>query len=1415
MRGDLERVGEGSGVGSAACSGEFWSVLEEELVAEGGEGLGGCGAEIRHVLLSSDYSFQASIDPMDDNDVADLPFDSDPDRSETFVDANSGFDINHIDSHQLIERSDETSSSATFIPSSSTSCNPYIPDNEPVLSFLRVEDCGIGALNIHYILGEILANTDLRKSIHKLVWNLLIDKETFEERWHELLAKYDLTDHEWLSKIYEIRSEWVPAFFRDVPMSCLMKTTSRSESSNTHFKVNSSLSNTLLQFLMCFDTALDWQRNNQRKMEFETNTTTPELRTPLPIERHAAAVYTSSLFKKVQKEIKFSLFYFPVGDTRTVGDTKIYTVSHNNKNFVTVNRYEVSFNVADQSVMCSCLLFPRIGYLCRHVYHVFRFYDINRIPDRYINRRWTHGASEVRGVNTKDGFIGKVKEAVKYMKEGTWLLGGGWNNDLWGGELPSASWIDDVTPNHPLQENWVRNMGNTHHGLGTCLVFICIVFGIVSQKCTGGGNLTTTSCSEEERLALLKFKHSVKDEYGILSSWGVGNDCCSWERVGCDDATGRVVSLHLRRNVPVDDPNNYLSVENVLRFEVNEDYLVGDEVSSCLKELVNLEHLDLSFSGNIPHQIGNLSNLKILDLSSKGARVLMIDDMAWVSGLSKLEHLDLSGMDLNRTQNLDSLLFKMPSLLKLRLSWCGLTLAHLGSHHLNSSRELVGIRHLDLSKNDFKGQLPGLFLNMTSLAFVDLSCQYSSPVSMLWSFKNLQNMIPFVSELHLSGCEIQKVNLSPTNHNFSTHSNIQHLDLSANLIEGQIPFVLTNMSSLLSLDLSMNKLNSPIPFMPNLLKLDISQNKFRHIEDIGIWRQCNLKELIDHNKLNCSVPESFGRFTNLRRLDLSFNELTGQIPEALGKLNSSTTIFLNSNRFTGSIPVSLGRLTSLRVLSVSSNLLNETIPNSIGKLSELILLDVSNNSLQGVISEDHFANLSMLKYLDANSNNKLVFNISQEWIPPFQLKVLRLGSCRVEDEFPEWLRTQRKLEELVLFNTGIYGPLPIWLCLMPIMRVLDLSHNNLTGKIPKCLWNMSLYVMLLGSNRLSGVIPSSVGPMNPSLAFLQLSNNNMNGELPQDVGDFRNLQVLDLGENKISGNIPKWMGENMTGLRALRLHKNNFTGLIPHSLCKSHLLQILDLAYNNLTGSIPSCFGELVAMKSTIMAINYYFQGYWFENMIQVLKGVELEYTRTLKFVTNMDLSSNKLVEDIPETLTTLKLLVGLNLSYNHFTGSIPKNIGNMKSLNSLDLSTNKLTGMIPSSMAALNFLSFLNLSHNNFSGQIPKGNQLQTLTDPSIYAYNTYLCGAPLAKECAPHESPPTTNSKKYENDNDPKNIWFYLDIMSGFATGFWGIILVLLFKKQWRHKFFMFMKKPLTKIYLVVMVGVLKTKRGCIEFK
>ncbi|KAI5677020.1 hypothetical protein M9H77_07970 [Catharanthus roseus] len=72
---------------------------------------------------------------------------------------------------------------------------------------------------------------------------------------------------------------------------------------------------------------------------------------------------------------------------------------------------------------------------------------------------------ELRGVNSKDLFVSKVEEAVRNMEHGSWLLGGGWNNDLWGGELPMASWIDDITPHNPV---WLSRMDG-HMGLANSL----------------------------------------------------------------------------------------------------------------------------------------------------------------------------------------------------------------------------------------------------------------------------------------------------------------------------------------------------------------------------------------------------------------------------------------------------------------------------------------------------------------------------------------------------------------------------------------------------------------------------------------------------------------------------------------------------------------------------------------------------------------------------------------------------------------------------------------------------------------------------------------------------------------------------------------------------------------------------------
>ncbi|KAK1431990.1 hypothetical protein QVD17_08836 [Tagetes erecta] len=190
------------------------------------------------------------------------------------------------------------------------------------------------------VFGDLLQNTNIRKGIHRLVWNVFLEPSEFEERWQLLMAEHNLNDHEWLSNMLAIREQWVPAYFKDISLSCLMKTTSRCESSNALFKLKASGANTLVDFLICFDSTVDGQRYKQRKLEFTTMTTNPSLRTLLPIEKHAAEVYTRSIFEEVQKEIHKSVWWCSVATCHQVEDVKNYVASHSKYGVGLVREYQ-------------------------------------------------------------------------------------------------------------------------------------------------------------------------------------------------------------------------------------------------------------------------------------------------------------------------------------------------------------------------------------------------------------------------------------------------------------------------------------------------------------------------------------------------------------------------------------------------------------------------------------------------------------------------------------------------------------------------------------------------------------------------------------------------------------------------------------------------------------------------------------------------------------------------------------------------------------------------------------------------------------------------------------------------------------------------------------------------------------------
>nr|GEY48614.1 protein FAR1-related sequence 5-like [Tanacetum cinerariifolium] len=239
------------------------------------------------------------------------------------------------------------------------------------------------------VLGDLAANTKFRKDFHKLVWNVYIGPEVFEQRWDDMITRYNFHDNKWLSDMYANRERWVPGYFKEVPMCGLMKTTSRSESSNSFFQVYSHEGFTLVQFMLCFESAMEKQRYTQRVLDNASNGSTPSIFTEFPFEKHACAVYTPSIFREGQHEIRKSLYACTQIRNHSKGGVETCIIRHRDERSNTVIDATVVLNQMDASVTCSCGHYNRHGFLCRHVFCVFHIYGIDKILDAYLNRRWT------------------------------------------------------------------------------------------------------------------------------------------------------------------------------------------------------------------------------------------------------------------------------------------------------------------------------------------------------------------------------------------------------------------------------------------------------------------------------------------------------------------------------------------------------------------------------------------------------------------------------------------------------------------------------------------------------------------------------------------------------------------------------------------------------------------------------------------------------------------------------------------------------------------------------------------------------------------------------------------------------------------------------------------------------------------
>ncbi|CAN6566066.1 unnamed protein product [Malus baccata var. baccata] len=261
---------------------------------------------------------------------------------------------------------------------------------------------------------------------------------------------------------------------------------------------------------------------------------------------------------------------------------------------------------------------------------------------------------------------------------------------------------------------------------------------------------------------------------------------------------------------------------------------------------------------------------------------------------------------------------------------------------------------------------------------------------------------------------------------------------------------------------------------------------------------------LSFNHFEEANPLSFSGLCSLRFVKLSINNLSGQVSKFVQILsactqNSLQRLYLNDNNLT--------------VLFLSNNQLGGRIPESIGQMSKLEDISFGMNSLEGVISErlqftlseTHFSKLSKLIYLDLSSNS-LGLNLNSNWVPPYQLDHINLGSCKMGPYFPKWLQTQRGFTYLDIHDVGISNILPSWFWdLSCNVTFISLSHNQIGEMFANLTVDFTNYPELhLSSNQIEGPTPATLS----HASYLNLSNNNISGlsflNLSSNNGNFQN-----------------------------------------------------------------------------------------------------------------------------------------------------------------------------------------------------------------------------------------------------------------------------------------------------------------------
>uniref|UniRef100_F6H810 Uncharacterized protein n=2 Tax=Vitis vinifera TaxID=29760 RepID=F6H810_VITVI len=346
----------------------------------------------------------------------------------------------------------------------------------------------------------------------------------------------------------------------------------------------------------------------------------------------------------------------------------------------------------------------------------------------------------------------------------------------------------------------------------------------------------------------------------------------------------------------------------------------------------------------------------------------------------------------------------------------------------------------------------------------------------------------------------------------------------------------------------------------------------------------------------------------------------------------------------------MGSLIWLGSLHLRNNHLSEKFPLPLKNCSSLVVLDLGENEFTGTIPA---------------------------WMRNFDGKFIETLPGDGE------IRYTPGLMVLVLHSNKFKGSIPLELCHLDSLQILDLGNNNLSATIPRCFGNFSSMIKQSNSSSpfpfhnarhfdsestdtatlvMKGVeyeYDNTLG----LLVGIDLSSNKFSGEISEELTGLHGLIFLNLSNNHLQGKIPVKIGA-LTSLESLDLSMNRLSGVIP---------QAVDLSNNALEGEIPRSLGEHCNLQRLDLSSN------------KLVKGLEF-----------LDLGADEVSGHFSKCLSVLS--DGNSSS----SGPTSVSVRGLSSLSYLDMSGNSLKSIVSGKhFANLTRLKYLHASSNSFTLQV------------------------------------------------------------------------------------------------------------------